>query len=147
MRTRHAPILLLAALLVPGIADGHANARFYRGDITASTNWEGVIRLTGTVTIREGVTVAVEPGTRILVQAGTAVELRVRGRLLVRGTREHPVRFDTAGGCGEGPWGSIRFLPGSTGILEHVRISCSSGGILGSLDGVVRTDVSLDGSP
>jgi len=135
------PFVGLSLGLLPGVAAAHPNARFYRGEITVSTSWEEVIRLTGTVTIREGVTVSVEPGTQVLVQPGATVEIRVRGRLLVRGTPERPVLFDTAGGCGEGAWGSILFLPGSAGVLEHVRVRCASGGVRGALEGVVRTDV------
>lgn len=135
------PLALLGLVLFPRPSPAHPNARFYRGEIAMSTSWEGVIRLTGTVTIGERVTVSVEPGTQVLVQPGSEVEIRVRGRLLVRGTPERPVLFDTAGGCGEGPWGSILFLPGSAGVLEHARVRCASGGIRGALDGVVRTDV------
>lgn len=139
------PLLLLAAHLhgvaAPREARAHPEATFYRGEIAKSVSWEGTIRLLGTVTIREGVTVSVEPGTQVLVQPGATVEIRVRGRLLVRGTPERPVLFDTAGGCDEGAWGSILFLPGSAGVLEHARVRCASGGIRGSLGGVVRTDV------
>jgi len=138
------PFVLLSLGLFPRQSPAHENARYYRGDITVSTSWEGVVRLTGTVTIREGVTVSVEPGTQVLVQPGAEVEIRVRGRLLVRGTPERPVLFDTAGGCGEGPWGSVLFLPGSAGVLEHARVRCASGGIRGALDGVVRTDVTTE---
>lgn len=137
-------LLLLLPFLTPPRSSAHPNARFYRGEIRVPTSWEGVIRLTGTVTILEGTTVSVEPGTQVLVQPGTTVEIRVRGRLLVRGTRERPVLFDAAGGCGEGPWGSILFLPGSAGILEHARIRCASGGIRGAPEGVVREGVVLE---
>jgi len=147
MRKFLASILLLAGLFVAGSAQAHPNARFYRGDITVSATWEGVIRLTGTVTIREGTTVSIGPGTQVLVQPGPDVEIRVRGRLLVRGMPESPVLFEPAGGCGEGPWGSILFLPGSAGILEHARVRCASGGIRGALDGVVRTGVSVEYGP
>lgn len=136
-----AAFLALSLLLPAPRASAHTNARFYRGDITVSTFWEGTIRLTGTVVIREGVTVTVEPGTQILVQPDRGADIQVRGRLLVRGTREMPVLFDTAGGCEAGPWGSILFLPGSAGVLEHARVRCSSGGIRGSLEGVVQTGV------
>lgn len=132
---------LVLLLILPPQAAAHRNARFYRGDITVPTSWEGVIRLTGTVVIREGVTLTVEPGTQVLVQPDSGADIQVRGRLLVRGTREMPVLFDTAGGCEAGPWGSILFLPGSAGILEHARVRCSTGGIRGSLGGVVQTGV------
>jgi hypothetical protein len=128
----------------PPDAAAHPNARFYRGDVTMSTSWEGVIRLTGTVVIREGVTVTVEPGTEVLVQPGEGTDIEVRGRLLVRGVPEKPVLFDTAGGCAAGRWGAIRFHSGSTGVFEHAQIRCSAGGVTGALSRVTQKGVSLE---
>lgn len=95
-------LILLVAVCLCGLpprgADAHPNARFYRGDVTVSTSWEGVIRLTGKLVIREGITVTVDPGTEVLVQPGAENDIEVRGRLLVRGIPEKPVLFDTAGG-------------------------------------------------
>ena len=49
--------MILAAACLWGLsavgADAHLNARFYRGDVTVSTSWEGVIRLTGKLVIRD----------------------------------------------------------------------------------------------
>ncbi|MEK6778592.1 MAG: hypothetical protein AABY80_02890, partial [Candidatus Deferrimicrobiota bacterium] len=128
-----AGILLAACLLAGSPLDAHPNARFYKGDIVVPTSWEGVIRLTGTVVIREGVTVTVESGTEVLVQPNIGADIVVRGRLLVRGVPGKPVLFDTAGGCASGPWGGIVFEGGSAGILEHATIRCSSSGITGDL--------------
>ena len=95
MRTRL--LFLLAAVslcaLPPRGAEAHPNARFYRGDVTVSTSWEGVIRLTGKLVIREGVTVTVEPGTEVLVQPGEENDIEVRGRLLVRTVAMHFDRY------------------------------------------------------
>lgn len=135
-----AGMLLLFAAALPA----HPGARFYRGEIAASTSWEGVIRLTGAVVIREGVTVTVEPGTEVLVQPGTGADVVVRGRLLVRGTAAKPVVFDTAGGCAAGPWGGIVFERGSAGILENARIRCSSRGVGGDLSGVTASGVAVE---
>ena len=125
-------------------ADAHPNARFYRGDVTVSTSWEGVIRLTGKLVIREGVTVTVEPGTEVLVQPGVENDIEVRGRLLVRGIPEKPVLFDTAGGCSAGPWGGIRFHPGSAGVFEHATVRCAAGGLRGDLAGVTRAGLAIE---
>jgi len=122
----------------------HPNARFYRGEITVSSSWEGVIRLTGKVVIREGVTVSVEPGTEVLVQPGTENDIEVRGRLLVRGIPEKPVLFDTAGGCAAGPWGGIVFRPGSSGVFEHARVRCAERGVSGDPAGVSRAGLTLE---
>lgn len=143
-----AVILVAAALGASGAtAHAHSGARFYRGDIAASTSWEGTIRLTGTVVIREGITVTVDPGTEILVQPGIGADIVVKGRLLVRGTPGRPVLFDAAGGCPEGPWGGIVFMRGATGILENARLRCSTRGIAGDLTGVTRTGVTVHAGP
>lgn len=135
-----AGLLLLCAAALPA----HTDARFYRGDIVAPSSWDGVIRLTGTVVIREGVTVTVDPGTQILVQPGIATNIVVKGRFLVRGTLRRPVVFDTAGGCDAGPWGGIVFFRGSAGILENARVRCSARGIGGDLSDVTRTGVAVE---
>lgn len=100
--------------------------------------------MTGKLVLREGVTVTVEPGTEVLVQPGTGNDIEVRGRLLVRGIPEKPVLFDTAGGCGAGPWGGIRFRPGGVGAIEHARVRCAGSGLYGDLSGVTRIGVSIE---
>lgn len=136
--------VLSCSLLFAASLSAHVNARYYRGDITVPTSWDGIVRLTGTVVIREGVTVTVDPGTEVLVQPGAGTDIVVRGRLLVRGLPGKPVLFDTAGGCGEGPWGGIVFERGSAGIMENVRVRCASRGITGDLTDVVRTGVTFE---
>lgn len=131
-------------LLVAATSSGHPNARFYRGEIAVSTSWDGVIRLTGTVIIREGVTVTVDPGTEVLVQPGIGADIIVRGRLFVRGTPGKPVVFAAAGGCPAGRWGGIVFARGAAGILENARIRCASGGIGGDLAGVTRSGITVE---
>ena len=133
----------LCGLFAAG-AVAHPNARFYRGDVTVSTSWEGVIRLTGKLVIREGVTVTVDPGTEVLVQPGVENDIEVRGRLLVRGIPEKPVLFDTAGGCSAGSWGGIRFRPGSAGVFENARIRCAGKGVRGDLAGVTRAGLAIE---
>jgi len=135
---------VIALVEVFAVAFAHPNARFYRGDISVSTSWEGVIRLTGSVVIREGVTVTVDPGTEVLVQPGAENEIDVRGRLLVRGIPEKPVLFDTAGGCAAGPWGGILFRKGSVGIFENARVRCAARGVSGELSGVSRSGLTVE---
>lgn len=139
-----AGVLFVAGLLVGGPLHAHPNARFYKGDITVPTSWEGTIRITGTVVIREGVTVTVESGTEVLVQPNIGADIVVRGRLLVRGVPGKPVLFDTAGGCAAGPWGGIVFERGSTGILEHATIRCAVKGITGDPGGVTQRGVAME---
>ncbi len=145
-RRRAAPLAVAAlpVLLFAAAAAAHTGARFYRGEISTSTSWDGVIRLTGPVVVRQGVTVTVEPGTEVLVQPGTGAVITVRGRLLVRGTPAKPVVFDTAGGCAEGPWGGIVFERGSSGVLENARVRCAAGGVGGDLSGVAAAGVVVE---
>lgn len=146
----HPCAVLLAAGIVALCAatvGAHSNARYYRGEIAVSTSWDGVIRLTGTVLIRDGVTVTVDPGTEVLVQPGVGAEIVVKGRLMVRGTPGKPVLFDAAGGCPAGPWGGIVFAPGSAGVLENARVRCATGGIGGDLGNVRRVGVAVEPRP
>lgn len=124
--------------------NAHPDARYYRGDVTVSTSWEGVVRLTGTVVIREGVTVTVEPGAEILVQPDVGADIVVRGRLLVRGVPGKTVLFETAGGCVAGSWGGILFERGSKGVIENASVRCSEKGIAGDLAGVTRAGVKVE---
>jgi len=146
MRSRSLFFLAAAFLgtLLPAAGFAHMNARFYRGDIAASTSWEGVIRLTGKVVILEGITVTVDPGSEVLVQPGVENTIEVRGRLMVRGIPEKPVLFDTAGGCEAGRWGGILFRPGSVGLFENARIRCAANGLSGELSGVSRSGLTVE---
>ncbi len=135
----------LASAAAPAAA--HSGARYCRGDISVPTQWDGVIRLTGTVVIRPGATVTVDAGTEVLVQPGTGADIVVRGRLIVRGLPGKPVVFDAAGGCGSGPWGGIVFEAGSAGIIENAAIRCSARGIAGDMTGVARTGVVVSPAP
>lgn len=144
MRRRLLPIAAaFLVLLAAGPGFPHVNARFYRGEIVASASWEGVVRLTGGVVIREGVTVTVLPGTEVLVQPEEGAGIVVRGRLAARGLPGRPVVFDAAGGGPAARWGGIVFTRGATGLLEHVVVRRSATGIGGDLSGVERAAVSF----
>ncbi|RMG57211.1 MAG: hypothetical protein D6713_10085 [Deltaproteobacteria bacterium] len=139
------PFFLLL-FLFPASAPSHLGARFYRGEIKVSTEWEGVIRLTGTVVVEEGVVLTVAPGTQVLVTGGRDVTIVVRGTLYVRGERDYPVVFDSADGCEDGEaWAGIHFLPGSRGELRNFRVECSEKGIWGATEGV-KINYQLSGS-
>ncbi|NIS74253.1 MAG: hypothetical protein GTO08_03055 [Deltaproteobacteria bacterium] len=126
-------------------ARSHYGARFYRGEIRVSTEWEGTIRVTGKVTVKSGVTLTVAPGTRVLVSGGEDVRIVVEGKLFIRGLAEMKVTFEPADGCGNGPpWGGIYFSEGSAGILEGADIKCSKKGVWGELAGVTMIGVVTD---
>lgn len=122
------------------------DVRVYRGDISIPTSWEGTVRVTGQVVIRQGVTVTVDPGAKILVRPQHAPGIIVRGRLLVRRISARPVLFETDGGCSSGSWGGIVFEPGSVGILEEARLRCVDQGLSGDLKGVMQKNVVLEGA-
>jgi hypothetical protein len=134
------PVLLFTCLAA-GFASACPDAKFFRGDISTPTSWEGTVRLTGPVVIQPGITVTVEPGTRVLVRPQRDPGIVVRGRLFVRGLQIKPVLFESDGGCSVGSWGGIVFERGSAGILEDVKIRCSPQGVGGDLKGVTAKNV------
>jgi len=61
------------------------------GALDADTSWRGLIVVTGTVTVAEGVTLTMEPGTTVKVDGSHRIN--VNGELSAEGTREYPVVF------------------------------------------------------
>lgn len=130
--------VLLVFLFPSGTAlHAHSGARFYRGNISISTEWEGIIRVTGRVVVKKGVTLTVARGTRVLFNSGDEVEIRVEGRLYIRGTLKEEILFEPADGCKQGNgWRGVEFVKGSGGTVENARLKCSEKGIWGDLSGV-----------
>ncbi len=143
---RLSPLALLSMCLGVISSSACPDVRVFRGNISIPTSWEGTVRVTGQVVIRQGVTVTVDPGTKILVRPQHTSRIVVRGRLLVRGIPARPVLFETDGGCSSGSWGGIVFEPGSVGILEEARLRCVEQGIAGDLKGVTQKNVVLEGA-
>ncbi len=133
---------LAVLVLLSGTALAHMNARFYRGKLKVSTEWEGTIRVTGDVIVNEGVVLTIAPGTRVLVSGGPEVDIIVKGKLFARGEKGYPVVFDSADGCApEDRWGGIIFEEGSAGVLEQAVVRCSEKGISGQMKGVKIIEV------
>lgn len=140
-------IFLLISLSGSNVSHPHSGARFYRGEIGVSTEWEGIIRVTGQVTVKRGVTLTISAGTKILVNSGEDVAIIVDGKLYVRGLPEMEVIFEPADGCSPDTfWGGIRFLEGASGVVEGARIKCSKKGIWGELADVRIIEVITDSS-
>jgi len=96
--------LLLAALLVlaPRVSADEPVETEFRGSLKEDATWRGTVRLTGDVTVEEGVRLVIERGTRVVISSRAdprggwndgLVEIHVRGLLLADGELGQPVEF------------------------------------------------------
>lgn len=94
------------------------------GEIDADAVWAaatGVYIVTCDVHVRAGVTLRLEPGVAVKFQHATD-DLIISGTLNAVGTDAAPIVFQPAAGTEPGSWGRVAFLPGSSGVLDHVRL-------------------------
>jgi Periplasmic copper-binding protein (NosD) len=118
--------------------------------IIEDTTWEGRIRITGDVYVKQGATLTIKPGTVIrfnriepkLEEEGgrnmasinspyfPGAEIIVRGRIIAVGDKDKPIRFTTADPTPKtGAWGAINLLGSSGNVFEYCRISYAASGI------------------
>lgn len=112
----------------PGPCDrGLAVTHTVSEDIKSSVTWSGVVKLTTSIRLRDGVKLTIAPGTTILADSGAEIEAGDfidDSGIVAAGTAAAPIRF-----CGAndtpGFWKGIHFgkdsLAGST--LSHVSIA------------------------
>ncbi|NJC87594.1 MAG: hypothetical protein FIB02_03540 [Desulfuromonas sp.] len=134
-------LLLLAACqpLSRSTAEGPAE---YAGAYGGNLVWEGTATMAGDVLILEGGSLTIRAGTEVRVTPaeGTQIdpeyyssltELLVRGRLVIEGTAERPVRFTIV----ERPeleeiaWAGVTFDAGAAGTLRHAEIVRAETGV------------------
>lgn len=87
-----------------------------RGETTLGNGAITHYRVTGNVLVEKGATLTVTPGTQISVMPDALI--RVRGRLVARGTPRHPVVF-TRDGQGDGVWGGVHIEKGEGGVASR----------------------------
>ena len=118
--------------------------------IVEDTVWEGRIRVTGDVYVKEGATLTIKPGTvirfdtiepKLEEQGGRnmfsvdtpyfpGAEIIVKGRIIAVGTKDSPIVFTSSDKDAKpGSWGSINLLGSSGNIIEYCRISYAYNGI------------------
>ena len=95
------------------------------GEITENTYWPGNIIISGTVTVRSGVTLTISAGTNIKVNQGASII--VNGTLNINGEQSDRVVITRSGSSGS--WGGIRFNSGSSGTISYCDISNATTGI------------------
>jgi hypothetical protein len=110
----------------------------YAGVLAGETTWSGEILVRGDVLVPAGSTLIVEPGTVVRVRPaeGTRIapdylsprtEILVHGRLLVRGTADRPVRFQTEK---EGDWAGLELDRAWRSEVNGARIIGAETGVL-----------------
>lgn len=91
---------------------------------TGGTTWNGVIHITGDVTLPAAGTLTIEPDTLVLVDGvsgGTGITITVQGTLNSLGTEERPVAFTVASSALN--WGRLRHTTRSRSLFRHTLIS------------------------
>jgi len=110
----------------------------YAGVLPGETTWSGEILVRGDVLVPAGSTLIVEPGTVVTVRPTESTriapdylsprtEILVRGRLLVQGTADRPVRFQTEK---EGGWAGIELDRAWRSAVKGARIIGAETGVL-----------------
>ncbi len=95
------------------------------GTLSGNTTWNGVIRITNTVTVPAGTTLTIQSNTLVLIDgvaSGTAgAGLIVNGAVSTEGTETHPVTIT----CGNAAhrWGQIRHDNAQPSTYHHTIIT------------------------
>src|SRR5690606_36230828 len=102
------------------------------GSITDSVTWQGTVRITANIDVRDGATLTILPGTAIVVDVDKDLEIGWNSQvatILARGTADQPIEF-----CGAtqeaGGWRGITVQRHVTSdsVLEHVIIRPAGSG-------------------
>jgi parallel beta-helix repeat protein len=118
--------------------------------VEKDTVWEGRIRITGDVFVKEGVTLTIMPGTvvrfdtiepKLEEQGGRnmlgldspyfpGAEIIVRGRIIAVGTRDLPITFTSSDKDAKpGSWGAVNLLGSNGNVIEYCHIYYAYNGI------------------
>ena len=119
-------------------------------NILEDTVWQGRLRITGDVFVKEGVTLTIMPGTvirfdsiapKLEADGGRNMlgldapyfpqaELIVRGRLIAVGTPDQPIVFTSSDKAAmPGAWGAVSLLGSNGNIIEFCRFYYAYNGI------------------
>lgn len=114
------------------------------------TVWEGRIRITGDIMVKEGATLTVLPGTvirfdtiepKLDTDGGgnmlgldspyfPGAEIIVRGRILAVGTADFPITFTSSDKAAKpGSWGAINLLGSNGNVVEFCRVYYAYNGV------------------
>jgi hypothetical protein len=96
------------------------------GDITSNTTWNGAVKLSGTVTVKNNATLTVLPGTVVLGETGSSLFVTQGSKLVAEGTVASPICFTSAKAVGSrapGDWGGIVLI----GNAQGTRSSTTEG--------------------
>lgn len=119
-------------------------------NIIEDTVWEGRIRVTGDIYVKEGATLTIMPGTVIRFdtlepkledQGGRnwlgldspyfpGAEIIVRGRILAVGTPDSPIVFTSSDkAAAPGSWGAINLLGSNGNVIEYCKVYYAYNGV------------------
>ena len=99
-----------------------------RGTVYEDEIWSGEILVTDDIIIQEGVALTIEPGTTIkfkhwrhgYTEPKDRIPMTIFGRLIVKGTAAHPIRFTSNAAQPEhGDWGSVVIRDKGEAIIDY----------------------------
>ncbi|HEY6007011.1 MAG TPA: NosD domain-containing protein [Geobacteraceae bacterium] len=142
-------ILTLFAIITLTAASAECEAatrEIGRETLTQDATWAGDVLVTGDVHVPAGVTLTIAPGTTVRFKKigpesdrnlfgvespyYPQAEIVVTGRLIARGTAEHPILFTSAEANPQpADWGSLNFLGSKGNVVESCRIEYAYNGV------------------
>jgi hypothetical protein len=124
MKVHHMAAAPLALALLLTASAGLAGMIDVGGTISADSAWtsQDTVRITANVTVGASAELTIGPGTVVLFANNTY--LNVQGSLRAEGTAEDRIVFTSAAATpAAGDWGSIKFEPGSDGLVRNCNAS------------------------
>ncbi|MFT4640666.1 MAG: hypothetical protein ACI8T1_003996, partial [Verrucomicrobiales bacterium] len=105
-----APITMVSGTL-PGVA----------------TTWDGIVRVTGDLTVGAGHVLTLQPGTLVLIDGNPTplsvdgIDIDALGTVLANGTAERPITFTATDPSA--PWGEIHHENGGDSVYRYVNVT------------------------
>jgi parallel beta-helix repeat protein len=113
------------------------------GSLAAHTVWDrasGIVRVTNSVVVPEGISLSIQAGAVVLVDSGASIRALDGGVIEVEGTPDEPAYFFPA--SGSGTWGEISASgAGSSLTIRHAELV--AGQVIGRSNAVVTVENSL----
>jgi hypothetical protein len=124
MKTQHMAAAMLALVFAVAASPGLAGMIDVGGTISVDSAWtsQDTVRVAANVTVGPSAELTIGPGTVVLFADNTY--LNVQGYLRAEGAAQDRIVFTSAQPSpAAGDWGSIKFEPGSDGLVRNCNVS------------------------
>ncbi|MBI5384940.1 MAG: right-handed parallel beta-helix repeat-containing protein [Verrucomicrobia bacterium] len=113
------------------------------GLLTGNTSWtaaQGVVRVTNTLTVADGVTLSIGEGVVVLLAPSAGIQAKTNGTVDVAGSDERPVCFFPSDGTT--PWQSL-WADGTNAVLTLRHAEVAGGQVVAATNSVVTVEDTL----